>query len=610
MSTQNTIQQIYIGLLGRAADQEGLAYWTAEIDEGVLTLEQLRANIVNEQPEYEAVFGGQTRAQVVAQLYRNLFNREPDDEGLDYWVNGGGASVNVDQLVMALNDGAAAADRLVLDNRTEVANHYTAELGAEGSFDAQAAGAIIADVDGTRASVTQAKAAVDGGSIEVPDANPGQTITLTDKIGENIVGTAGNDTFKAVLGSVAGAAADSTLNIGDSINGAAGVDTLELVLAGAANGTLPSGVSISNVEKVFLTHTNNAAITGNALANSATYAGIKELWQVDNDSTAAGTFGDVVVGADVVAGFRSTGSAATAVVAGVAVDGTSGTQKSASVALDGVLTGSAVAFGATTGAFETVNVSGSVVAASGAANTLGVTTDTVTKTVNAALTSNTTLTVTEGTAGTTQTIDLSDSTGNITLNVGTGTGFAGLKSVIGGSGNDVLTVDFDDNADKLAVDAGAGNDTVTIQATVAAAASIGDEGTVTLGAGKDTVTIGAVTNISAATIDATTLVENLITVTDFNTAEDVLNLDGNGLALDSTQLASINGAADLLTAVTAVEALTGAAGDTVAAFSWGGDAYVFIDDGTAGLNAGDGLIQLTGVDATEFTNIQNGNLVL
>ena len=45
-------------------------------------------------------------------------------------------------------------------------------------------------------------------------------------------------------------------------------------------------------------------------------------------------------------------------------------------------------------------------------------------------------------------------------------------------------------------------------------------------------------------------------------------------------------------------------------FSFGGDAYVFVDGGTAGVNTGDGLIKLAGVDATQFTNVQNGNLVL
>ncbi|HIM07626.1 MAG TPA: DUF4214 domain-containing protein, partial [Gammaproteobacteria bacterium] len=57
MTTAQQIQEIYVGLLGRSADADGLAYWTAEIDGNTLTIEQLRANIVNEQPEYAAGLG-------------------------------------------------------------------------------------------------------------------------------------------------------------------------------------------------------------------------------------------------------------------------------------------------------------------------------------------------------------------------------------------------------------------------------------------------------------------------------------------------------------------------------------------------------------------------
>ena len=119
------IQEIYIGLLGRAADKAGLDYWTEQIDADNLTIETLRANIVNEQTEYLQGLGSMTRAQTVAELYNRLFERSTDSAGLEYWVNGGGATVNVDQLILALSDGASATDRLVLDNKTTAAEYYT-----------------------------------------------------------------------------------------------------------------------------------------------------------------------------------------------------------------------------------------------------------------------------------------------------------------------------------------------------------------------------------------------------------------------------------------------------------------------------------------------------
>ncbi|NIB42084.1 DUF4214 domain-containing protein [Pseudomaricurvus alkylphenolicus] len=183
------IQQIYIGLLGRAAAQAGLEYWTEQIESGNLTIEQLRANIVNEQPEYIEGLGSQTRAQVVFALYENLFERAPADEGLEYWVNGGGSTVNIDQLVLALIDGASAADQLVLANKVEAAEYYTAQRGSAETHNAGDAAAAVAEVDGTVASLEASKAVVDGLN------NPGNTSnTFTLQENTTVIGaSAGQD---------------------------------------------------------------------------------------------------------------------------------------------------------------------------------------------------------------------------------------------------------------------------------------------------------------------------------------------------------------------------------------------------------------------------------
>ncbi|NIB42091.1 DUF4214 domain-containing protein [Pseudomaricurvus alkylphenolicus] len=145
MSTiADTIQQLYIGLLGRAAAIPGLAYWTEEITSGILTIEQLRANIVNEQPEYLQGQGSMTRSDAVVALYQNLFEREPAPAGLEYWVNGGGSTVNFDQLVLALINGASEADSAVLAQKTEAAQSYTEQAGD--SFTLEDAAQAIANV--------------------------------------------------------------------------------------------------------------------------------------------------------------------------------------------------------------------------------------------------------------------------------------------------------------------------------------------------------------------------------------------------------------------------------------------------------------------------------
>ena len=250
-TVSNQIQEIYVGLLGRAADKSGLDYWTAEIDAGTLTVEQLRANIVTEQTEYAEGLGSLTRAQTVSELYARLFERSADAEGLEYWVNGAGASVNVDQLVVALSEGASASDRLVLDNKTEAATYYTNNAATYDSVKAMSA---VDSVDSTSASVAASKAAT------LSDTSAGGTsfeLTAGTDKGTDFVGTSAADTFIADLSQnpFAGGVSN-TLSSADKLDGQAGVDTLSAVVVnefvGATAGynidVQPNTTKIENVE--------------------------------------------------------------------------------------------------------------------------------------------------------------------------------------------------------------------------------------------------------------------------------------------------------------------------------------------------------------------------
>jgi len=274
-STTMQIQEIYVGLLGRAADAEGLAYWEAEIDGGVLSIEELRANIVNEQPEYAANLGTLSRTDLVTELYSNLFNRAPDVEGLAYWVTGGGSAVNADQLVLALVNGASVADEAVLANRTEVANYYT-ESGV--AYDASAAASAIADVDGTDSSVQAAKSDIsllasattttltEGGTYDYSGSGP-VSITIagdddaTDGDDFVVTGSKFNDTFALQK--------DDFREL--TIDGGDGVDTLDMTDNQATVNAL----------------TGRANFNGNT-TNIAEFTGIEKFVFEDEDDTFTG----------------------------------------------------------------------------------------------------------------------------------------------------------------------------------------------------------------------------------------------------------------------------------------------------------------------------------
>ncbi|RLA19793.1 MAG: hypothetical protein DRQ56_04600, partial [Gammaproteobacteria bacterium] len=273
MSTQTDVQEMYIGLLGRAADKAGYDYWVAEIDAGILTVEDVRANIVNEQPEYLNGIGAMTRSQGVNQLYINLFGRPAEPAGLEYWVNGEGSSVNFDQLVLALIDGAFPEDRLVLDNRDTVAIAYTdSDYGSADPFDIESA-RIIHTVDGTPESVAAAIDAIETGTIPTPEL--GETFALTIDA-DVITGADGDDTINAIPAQDQAGTLIDTLQDVDILDGGAGTDTLNVTLV-ASN----PAAKITDVENVSVRFTTN---DGNNL-DLIQAAGIESIAVQDSTKT-------------------------------------------------------------------------------------------------------------------------------------------------------------------------------------------------------------------------------------------------------------------------------------------------------------------------------------
>jgi hypothetical protein len=286
------IQEIYVGLLGRAADQAGLDYWTNEIEGGVLTIEQLRANIVNEQPEYAEGLGSMSRAQVVAELYERLFERAPEADGLEYWVNGDGASVNVDQLVYALSDGAGATDRLTLDNKVTAAEYYTAQSGD--NYDQDDATASVDSVSSDSATVAASKAATDSAvannatdsadltvdidSLEANEFNsqPGYTPggddlvnTLQDE--DELTGRGDNPTLNVTLGSLSEEGTEAVVT--PKLNG---IETVNVEFTSGATGLNfqdTTGLQNLNVNRIT---SQNANVVLDELAASTTNLSVSD----------------------------------------------------------------------------------------------------------------------------------------------------------------------------------------------------------------------------------------------------------------------------------------------------------------------------------------------
>ena len=117
------ITQLYIGYFNRAADQGGLDYWVGRAEAG-MTLGQIAASFAV-QPEFTAVYGGLSNPELIDRIYDNLFDRDPDAEGLAYWAAQLNSGVSPGELMINVISGAQGADKLRLDNAVIVAGSWT-----------------------------------------------------------------------------------------------------------------------------------------------------------------------------------------------------------------------------------------------------------------------------------------------------------------------------------------------------------------------------------------------------------------------------------------------------------------------------------------------------
>jgi hypothetical protein len=193
-------------------------------------------------------------------------------------------------------------------------------------------------------------------------------------------------------------------------------------------------------------------------------------------------------------------------------------------------------------------------------------------------------------SGTNATVNASTYTGTITLVME-----AGANTFIGGSNKDTVT-------------------------------GAGGLDTYTLGDGNDSVVIGI--GASGSGSDASAAGTSFESITDFTKSGDVLRfLDSSDAALtptiatdstataanaavDAEGIASFASADDTLAErLIAVEAAMGGTAGQMAVFEHGGNTYVFVADGTAGVDAGDAIVKLVGVTGVTGTTIDSSGYV-
>lgn len=187
--SQDLIQKYYIGFYGRPADPDGLQYWQQQLEQGDDRSSMLE-KFANSDEAKEFVFQdpdtGQeyTNEELVDNIYQNLFGRQADAEGRQWYAerldSGEIEPITVVERIMDGAQDGKEPDETVLQNKLEVAEHFTQNVeGKEyGQEQIQVARSVL---EGRILDSSETKAQAEKVIQDLPESN--QETTLEDLSG-------------------------------------------------------------------------------------------------------------------------------------------------------------------------------------------------------------------------------------------------------------------------------------------------------------------------------------------------------------------------------------------------------------------------------------------
>jgi hypothetical protein len=607
------VQQLYIAYFGRPADPVGQAYWAAQIDAAKGSIAAVIAGF-SASTESTALFGGSTSTQKVTAIYQNAFGRLPEAAGLAYWVAQlESGKVTQAQASWTIQQSAGVGDATAVANKLAAAKAFTAQIdtaaelsGYSGAVPAASARSFLTQVDASPASLANALSSADFA-----------------------LATATNTLFTVVEDPTTHAVSFGGYAIGDitvAWSGTVGSSVATFTREGFTSPTVnyaatATGISLASTDVLSTTVANlgNLTVLGTGSIKltdtSVTAAALNNLDLHSTPTINAGTVTNVIGAATDIKTFAG--------AAGITKTGTwiaSVTDSSVAatdlIILDAATTGAVNVSGNVVGNFADVNTVETAAGISLSVSTSSLISDTAAnltgKTLSAvgpadalyvgAATANTNL---SGLTGF-EAIHLSGSSGGSTISIANGAGTvvdtssassvtlgSGGQTFIGSSGND--TVMEGTGADRLT--GGAGTNVFLFSSTHFTATTT----STALIAAADTIT------------DWTAGTNNTITFTSspLSVAAAVVGAVSGTAAISATGLATFNPADNTL--VKKLDAVVSAMGTDIAGssavFTDSGNSYLFVvGNATAGIQAGDALIQLTGVTVASGLTFGTGSI--
>lgn len=164
------VARLYVALFGRAPDAEGLAFWVHQLEQGQ-SVTSVANTMLATGPAQALYPQGMSGPESVTQLYVQVLGRQPDTEGLDFWTHrleelSGDLGTLVDELINVVVHYTPPADpqlaalgqhsKDLFENRVEVGVHFASKGGP-----IDKAAAVLATVTDAASSVEAGKAWID-----------------------------------------------------------------------------------------------------------------------------------------------------------------------------------------------------------------------------------------------------------------------------------------------------------------------------------------------------------------------------------------------------------------------------------------------------------------
>ena len=118
------IQRAYIAFFNRPSDVPGMEHWLNYPGDMQDLLTEFAGSA-----EYLSDYAGMNNAAILTKVYLNLFGREPDEEGLIYWSGQMDAGhITIANVAYEVLGGARNEDKAIIENKVKATNMFTTAL--------------------------------------------------------------------------------------------------------------------------------------------------------------------------------------------------------------------------------------------------------------------------------------------------------------------------------------------------------------------------------------------------------------------------------------------------------------------------------------------------